>query len=141
MVHIEAIAQAQLFEVVGQLLCVRNTRPLEQNGNHRNIALQRRRYLNANQIVRIVEPPSAVPVGRVQPSRPDHCEERLALAHLVTHHFHEMGSKRNGVHVHESQISTEITDQSIVNAPRVARTVAPPVTDENLTWHVAVESL
>ena len=60
------------------------------NVDHRDVALKRRRDFDADEIVRIIEPPASAVVTHIQPSRSDDGEQDIAPSDRLAYDFDEV---------------------------------------------------
>lgn len=82
MANVETIATHQSLEVTGKLIRAGNLGTIEQDRYHGNAACQRRRDLDAHEVVVIFEPAAAVFGARIHPIRADDRQQHVALANL-----------------------------------------------------------
>ena len=79
--------------------------------------------------------PLAVLITRIEPARTDDSQQCVTFSHLLAKNPDEVGTQRNGVHVHEQKIAAELPLQSVVYPAGVACTVVASVTDEQSRGH------
>src|SRR6516165_2570804 len=130
MTDIESIPLCKLFEILGQLFGLGNSRAVEQYWNHRDIALQCRGALDAHENVRIIQTAGSVLVTHVKPVWSDHSEQHTALCNFLAQDFDEIVPEGNAVHIDEQEIASNLALQSILDAAGRGCTVFPAIADE-----------
>jgi hypothetical protein len=107
--------------------------PFDQDGDHADVAFQRGVDLHPDDVVGVVEPPTAVLVGGADPVWADDCQQHLAGADRLGDDFGEVDAERDGVDVHEDLVVTESVGEPVVQPTGQAAGFLPPVADEDAT--------
>ena len=71
MTNIEAVACRKTLQVRRQIFRLWNPGAIEQNGDHRDVALQRGRDLDTDEIVLVIETPLALSIAGIEPMAAD----------------------------------------------------------------------
>jgi hypothetical protein len=135
MTDVEPVAHGKLFQSLWQPIFRWPPRPVEQEGDHRDATLKRRRDFNSHRVVWIVQTTLSVLVAHVQPVGSDHREQHVAPGDLLAQNIDEVRPERDGIYVHKQEIASELLRQPVVNASSKARTIAPAIANENLGRH------
>jgi hypothetical protein len=128
---LERVAPRKRGEVLGEVGLGRHLGAVDEDGDHRDVALQRRGDFDPHIVVRVVEPPLALAVGGGQPVRADDCKQRVALGDLAIELLDEVEPRLDGVDIDEERAAREFAREMIVKPPRDARRVVSPVIDED----------
>src|SRR5215218_9167989 len=114
-----------------QLLATRHDRALDQDRDHPDVALQRRRDLQADEVVGVIQPPPPVLVGGAEPARADHRQQHLTATHRLGDDLGEVNPQRDRVDIHEDLVVAEAGREPVVQAAGQAAGLLPPVADEH----------
>jgi hypothetical protein len=112
------------------LIGARNWRAVEQDWDYRNLTFKCCRNLNAHEIIGILQAAPPAPVSRIEPSRADYGKQNAAFVDLLAQSADKVLAERDAIHIHEEEVFSQITNEPIVNAPRLRRSVFPPIADE-----------
>jgi hypothetical protein len=93
--------------------------------------LERRFDLDADEVVRIVEPSSLHAIGDAKPVSPYEGEQDITPGHSLSNCFSKVRAKGNRVNVHEDIIFAETVTKTIIETASVCRCFFPPVADED----------
>ena len=128
---LERMPACERGEVLREIAFRRHLGAIDQHGDHRNVALQRRGDLDAHIVVRVVEPPLALAVGGGQPMRADDCEQCIALRDLRIELLDEIEPGLDGVDIDEERAAGKFACEMIVEPAGNAGRVVSPVIDED----------
>jgi hypothetical protein len=106
-------------------------RPVDKDRNDRNVALQRRLDLDADEVAGVVEAAAVLTVGARNPVLADNRQERVALADPVGEDVDEIAPGRDCVDVEKDVLASEAARQPIVDPPGVSARVFPSIADED----------
>jgi hypothetical protein len=81
---------------------LRHRRAVDKDRNDRNIALERRLNLDANEIAGVIEAAPVLTVGAGNPVLPDHGNKRVAFANAVGKDVNEVKTGRDRVDVEKT---------------------------------------
>jgi hypothetical protein len=101
MAHIQPVASHQPFKVSRQVLRSRNSGAVEQDRDYGNVAFQRRRDFDADEISCAIQPPGSLLVPGIDPTWADQCEQHIAFGDLVAQNLYEIRSGADTGYVHE----------------------------------------
>ncbi len=141
MAKLERVPAGERGEILGQIGFRRHGRAIDQHGDHRDVALQRRGDLDPHIVVRVVEPPLPLAVCGGQPMRADDGEHRVALGDLRVELLDEIEPWLDGIDIDEELAAREAAREMIVKPPGDAGRVVSPVIDENAGHGGAVRSI
>ena len=119
------------FEIGWQLRRCRHGRSFDQHGNDPHVATEGGSYLETDEIVGIVKPPSAVPVGAREPLPAYDSEQHIAGANGLLEDVHEVDAGFDVRDVHEDRGRAETRPQVVEEPAGMAGTVFTPVADED----------
>lgn len=105
-------------------------RPLDQNGDHANLACERGCNLQTNEVFGTVQP-SPIFVLACKPTLAYEREQNLAGADILLDQLHEVLARLNVIYVHENLFVTEVGVQAVEQTTGVPRAVAASVADED----------
>ena len=92
-----------------------------------------------DEVIGIIQPPTAPAVGRGQPGRADNCHEHLAGRHRPGDFLGKVQARLDRVHIDEDLAFAETIDESVIQPASKMVTVLPSVADKNATalsyWH------
>ena len=118
-------------ELLREFLGGWHCRALDEHWDHDPIELKSGRELDPDEVVRVLEPPSASGVGHRQPVVPDEREHGVDGHDRRLDHLLKGLSWFEGVHVHEDVLVAELGAETLHQAPRLWGCVTPPVADED----------
>jgi hypothetical protein len=108
---------------------------IEQDRDHRDIPLQCRPDLDAQEIRRVIQTTVALFVSDIQPVGPNQRQQHVTLGDLVSQDLGEVHPERDGVHVDEQEVRSELWLQPVVNAPGGMAGVVAAIADEHFARH------
>jgi hypothetical protein len=112
-----------------------NSGALQEDWNDTDAAFQRGPYLDAHEVIGVLQAPATFLVARIEPTRTDDRQQRVTLGDLLANYLDEVGTQRNGVDVHEQETAAEFSLKSVVYPAGVACGVVAPVTNEQFRGH------
>jgi hypothetical protein len=115
------------------LLGPRHRRAIDQNGDYSDIAVQGGLDLEADDVVRILQPPSACCIGGIEPVGADDRQQHRTGAHLLCDDFGEVDPQLDPVDIHEHPVLAEAGRQPVEEPASQATGLLPPVADEHAT--------
>src|SRR6478672_182597 len=92
--------------------------------------LKRRLNFEADEVRRVIQKSLAILTPRVEPGTPNNDEQRMGLADLFIYYIGEVGSERDGIHIHEYMVGSELIPQQISNSSRLGGIALSPVADK-----------
>jgi len=116
---------------VRQLLTPRQRCSTDEDRDDPHIAAQRGFDFKAHEVLGVVEPPMAGPVGDVQPAVTDEGEQHLAGANCVPDNPDKVVARVDGIDVLENVVAAQMGTQEVVQPARRERRVLPPIADED----------
>ncbi len=129
--QLDGLPSSEPFEIGWQLRRCRHGRSFDQHGNDPHIATEGGSYLETDEIVGIVKPPSAVPVGAREPLPAYDSEQHIAGADGALEDVHEVDAGFDVRDVHEHRGRAEARPQVVEEPAGMAGTVFTPVADED----------
>jgi hypothetical protein len=119
------------FEIGWELRSGWHGRAFDQHGNDPHVAGEGDADLETDEIVRIVQPPTTVPVRARQPLPADDREQHIAGTDGALEDVHEVDAGFDVGDVHEHRGPAEPGPQVVEEPSGMARTVFTPVADED----------
>src|SRR4029077_1678705 len=129
MSDIKSVSQRQSFQVIRELIGLRNMGALQEDWNDADAAFQRGPNLDAHEVIGLLQAPLILLVTCIEPTRTDDRQQRITLRYLFSEHLDEVGTERNRVNIHEQEIAPELPLQSVMHPASVACTVVATVTN------------
>ncbi len=129
--QLDGLASGEPFEIGRQLRSGWHDRSFDQHGNDPHVAGESDPDLETDEIVRIVEPPPAVPVGARQPLPAHDREQHIAGTDGALEDVHEVDAGFDVRDVHEHRGPAEPCPQVVEEPAGMAGTVFTPVADED----------
>src|SRR5580704_12429130 len=133
--QMQPVTDREFLELDGEIFGLRNHCAIEQYWNDRDVAKQCGRDLDADEIIRIVEPTMAVVVEHIGPVRANDREQRVALGNFVAQNLDEIHPERHGVNVHEKEIGAKLSLQPVTHAPGMTCAVIAAIAYEQFAAH------
>ena len=134
--QLDGLSSRQPFQIGWKLRSGRHDRSFDQHRNDPHVAGEGDPDLEADEIVRIVKPPPAVPVCAGQPLTAHDREQHIAGTDGALEDVHEVGAGFDVRDIHEHRGSAEPGPQVVEQSAGMARTVFTPVADED-AWRDA----
>ena len=131
------VAPRQWPNRVRQLIRQRHLGLTNQHRDNALVLLEGRFDLDADKIIRIVQPPPARLVVRVNPAPSDHRYQDVALRDLLLQDMHEVETRLDVIHIHEQLVGRKSLLQPPEKRLRKTGIVAPAIVDEYLAGHLA----
>ncbi len=131
MAELQRVPARQRGKVVGQVGLGRHFGAIDQNRDHRDVALERRGNLDAHVIVRVVEPALALAVGGGQPMRTDDGKQRVALGDLRVELLDEVEPRLDRIDVDEDFAVREAAREVVVKPAGDAGRIISAVVDKD----------
>src|SRR5665213_1388652 len=116
---IETVSNREGLQIIWQEVGPRNLGAVQQNRDDRNIALECCRYLDANEITRVVQASISALIAKIGPPRADHCEQYIATRNLLGQLFDKVYAKTNAIHVHEEATIAKFMPHPVAQATRL----------------------
>lgn len=113
---------------------------IHQQRNDTHVTRQGRTDLDAHPVIRLVQAAAPILVGSLQPAWPDHHQAHVAGTQGALDFAGKIVARTKALHVDEDLVAGEGCTQAIVEPPRKARTVVPPVADEDTCHDSTPES-
>ncbi len=98
--HLGRIAECEIFEALRKVFRPRHGRVVDQNGDDRNVLLQRRLDLDAHRIALVLDAPVSA-AARTEPLRTDHDNDHVAAQKGVLDVLAKIRPERDIVDIHE----------------------------------------
>src|SRR6516225_9031339 len=114
-----------------QISGLRQNRPIHQYRHDPDVLLQRGLDLDADEILRVVDPPYPLGISDSRPMPPDKRQQNATPRHGLSNRLGEVGTDGNGVNVHKDAVFTEVVAKAIIQTASVGGCLLPPVTDED----------
>ena len=127
----DGLPSGEPFEIGWKLRSGWHDRSFDQHGNDPHVAGEGDPDLEPDEIVRIVKPPAAVPVGACQPLPAHDREQHIAGTDGALEDVHEVDAGFDVRDVHEHRGRAEPGPQVVEEPARMAGTVLTPVADED----------
>jgi hypothetical protein len=135
MANVESVSKCQILEVIRQLASLRYRRAFKKNRDDWDVAPERRRYLDANEVMNVFQASIVLLVACVKPVGANNREQHFALGDCLVERLDEIDAQRDSVDVHEQEFAAELLFQSVVHSSRVTRAAVPAVADEHFGGH------
>ena len=103
----------------------------DQHRHHRDVAGECRLQFDPHEVIRILQPPVACLVARIDPARTNNGEHDRAVANDAVQMTAKILPERDRIHILEHRRLAKLGDQPVIEAPRRIGVVAAAVADEN----------
>jgi hypothetical protein len=127
----DPIPAGQKPDVLRQVLCDRHCCVLHDDGNDRDLPLQRGSDFGADQIIFILQASSAALIFDGQPAFSDHHDHGAASGNLLGYVINEVDTQWHTVYVHEQTIRSVGVDKPIVKPTGSVLGILATVAQEN----------
>ena len=104
---LDGLPAGELLQALGKLSGLWHRRPVDKNRYDRNVTLERRLDLDADEVVGVVEAAPVLLVGARNPALADDSQQRVAFADPVGEDVDEIAAGRDRVHVEKDVLVTE----------------------------------
>src|SRR5215472_3981484 len=135
MTDIKPVAEGKLFQFLRQLTRLRHLGAIQQDRDDRNVALEGYPDFDSHEIIRVIQAAVAIFIPRIEPVGSDHREQHVTLGDLLAEHLDKVDPQRDGVDVHEQEVTAELPFQPIMHAARMTRAIVAAIADEDLGRH------
>jgi hypothetical protein len=129
--QLDGLPSGEPFEIGWELRSGWHSRTFDQHGNDSHVAGEGDADLETDEIVWIVQPATAVPVGARQPLPADDREQHIAGTDGALEDVHEVDAGFDVRDVHEHRGSAEPGPQVVEEPAGMAGAVFTPVADED----------
>ena len=123
-----------------QLIGARHLCLANQHWDHALVLRQRAFNLDPDKVARVVQPPAAATIARVDPVPANHRNEHVALRDLIVQNADEVEPGLDAVDVYKQLLGREGLLQAREQRLRRSGIVASTIVDENLAGHLFRES-
>jgi hypothetical protein len=129
--QLDRLPSREPFEIGWELRSGWHDRSFDQHGNDPHLAGEGGPDLETNEIVGIVKPPPAVPIGAREPLPTHDSEQHIARTDGALEDVHEVDASFDVRDVHEHRGGAEARPQVVEEPAGMAGTVFTPVADED----------
>ena len=130
--HEDRIAGDQVTQRLGQFVRRGHLHVVEKHRDQRNVAVQGRLDLDADRVVRMVQPAPPLTVGHGEPGLADHGHQEVAGPDRVLQVLAEIDAIRNRIDIQKNFAIGELLSQPIVDHASGISAVVASVGDEDL---------
>jgi hypothetical protein len=127
----DGLASHQRLELARQGLQGGHGRAVEQDRHDPDIPCQGGTGLQADEVVRIIQPPAPGGVGDVEPFVADQDDQHPARGDGLFDRDDEISAGLDALHIHEHPVGAEVGHQPVVQAAGIAGGVVAAIADEN----------
>lgn len=127
----DGLPLGQFLQILRKFMSLGQRGAFDQHRDRPHIPGQRRAGLQADEVLRVIQPAPALAVLAVQPVAADESQEHVARTHCLLDDFDKSGARPDPLDVHEHGVFPEALRQAVEQAARMARPVLSPVTDED----------
>ena len=136
--HLDRLPPRQRPQFVGQVLGARHRRVFDEHRHDADLAAQCRSGLQANEVLRIVEPAATAGVRRAQPPRADDDDQHATRRDGLLDRIDEIDAGVYALDVHEHPLAAEVRRQPVVEPTGVTRRIVAAVADEDAVHRLRV---
>src|SRR5262249_27343516 len=126
------IQHSERLESAGKFLTARHRGILDQNGNYELALPQCRLDLDADEVTRIIQPPTPVSIGTGDPIASDHGQQHVTYRELLVDSHREVEARLDAVDVEEYLLHPEGRFQMVAQASGERCVVVTAVADKDI---------